>query len=124
MKYIITSILLFVIYFSVNKYGVSANSFDDSSNVSDAFNIYPVNLVDFKLTLVKYIHHVCEKNEERLTQMKSDVSECISAHDLAKDKCEVKVLRLAPFNIENKEDLDEYGQDYQQCTLPYKNLVG
>lgn len=118
------STLLLVAGFSVNKYGISASNFDGAKDITDVVNNYPVDLIEFKLVLEEYIHHVCENNDEYLEALRSDVDSCINQYEKTKQMCSSKVFRLAPLKIESKVELQQYGQDYKACTLPYKNIVG
>ncbi|MCQ8876812.1 hypothetical protein NQT69_02020 [Pseudoalteromonas shioyasakiensis] len=124
MKYIFITSLLSVAVFIVTKYGFAESHFDETTHISDAYNEYPVDLIDFKLTLVDYVRHVCEENEETLKAFDKDVSDCINSHAKAKQACTVKVFRLAPMKLSSRDELIQYWQEYKECTLPYLSIVG
>lgn len=124
MKYIFLSCLISVVAFIVIKYGFSSNNFSNTRSVADVYHQYPVDLVDFKLTLIDYVEHVCEKNEAKLESYNDDVSECINSHRESKKSCTVKVFRLAPMKLQTRDELIQYWQEYKECTLPYANIMG
>lgn len=124
MKYLFLANIFLVIVFSINKYAFTANNFHNAKDISDVYHDYPVNLIDLKLTVSKYIVHLCEENEPVLSRYKSDVDECINAHNRSKRECLGKIFRLAPMNIDTAQEVARYGQEYKLCTLPYKNFIG
>ena len=124
MRLILGSIVIIVAGFSVNKYVFSSKVYDGVTTVTDIVAIYPVNIFDFKQTLQNYAYHLCYKNEDRLSQQHVTSHECVDSHDSLKRECEDKVFRLAPLNLQNKEEVLNYAKQYTQCTLPYKYIIG
>lgn len=124
MKIVVASVLVFVVGFSIKKYVVSASTFDKANNIADVMKEYPVDLIEFKLVLKKYIDHVCEQNGEYLERLKSNSDSCINEHQQAKQECISRVFRLAPLKINTESEVKQYGQDYKNCALPYKDIVG
>ncbi|ATC82418.1 MULTISPECIES: hypothetical protein [Pseudoalteromonas] len=124
MKLIFGSILIVVAGFSVNKYVFSSKAYDGVATITDLVANYPVDLFEFKQTMHGYAHHLCYKNEERLTRQNVTTSDCISNHDDKQSECENKVFRLAPLSLETKAEILDYSKQYTECTLPYKRIMG
>ncbi|XQF90115.1 hypothetical protein ACOBV8_16920 [Pseudoalteromonas espejiana] len=124
MKLIFGSVLIVVAGFSVNKYVFSSKAYDGVTAVTDVVANYPVDLFEFKKTMHGYAHHLCYKNEARLTSQDVTTSECITNHDKKQNECEGKVFRLAPLSLETKAEILDYSKQYTECTLPYKHILG
>lgn len=122
MRIILFLVLIIVSGFAINKYVFSSKMYDDVSNVTDLVSEYPVDLFKFKKIAQNYSQHLCYVNEGVLAGINVTSSDCVDTHDKMKSECTAKVFRLAPLNINSKEELIEYSNEYSRCTLPYKNI--
>ncbi|MBQ4832379.1 hypothetical protein J8L70_03910 [Pseudoalteromonas sp. MMG010] len=124
MKLIFGSTCIFIAFFSVNKYVFSSKVYEGASLVTDIISSYPVNIFDFKETMDKYAQHLCYVNEEVLEFQNVSIDECITQHENNKAQCADKIFRLAPLNLQSKDIVLDYSQQYKHCALPYKYIVG
>lgn len=124
MKSFYGFIFIIIAGFLVNKYVLSSKAYDGVTKVTDIISSYPINVYDFKKTMADYAYHLCYKNEGVLSNHNISISECVDNHDERKLDCDKKVFRLAPLNLETKEDVLDYSKQYTQCTLPYKYILG
>jgi hypothetical protein len=102
----------------------SSKVYEGVSSVTDIIPSYPINVFDFKNTMAKYAEHLCYKNEAALEFQHISIEECIANHDSLKQQCADKIFRLAPLNLDSKNVVLNYSQQYKRCTLPFKHILG